>query len=152
MYDNLGIETAWKRYATILVSDAGGRLKPEAAPPSDCLQHMLRVLKVIDSQVPSLRKRQLIESFKAGQRTGMYVGIRSQTADYPLADPLAADPDVAMKLAAIPTRLDTIESGLHECLINWGYVICDTGLRAHLQQDAPPGRAPYPANSISRPN
>lgn len=29
VYDNLGLETAWKRYQTILVSDGGGHYKPE---------------------------------------------------------------------------------------------------------------------------
>jgi hypothetical protein len=28
VYDNLGLETAWKRYSTILISDAGGKLAP----------------------------------------------------------------------------------------------------------------------------
>jgi NTE family protein len=30
VYDNLGLETAWKRYKTILVSDAGGGFAAEA--------------------------------------------------------------------------------------------------------------------------
>ena len=29
VYDNLGLETAWKRYETILVSDGGGQMQPE---------------------------------------------------------------------------------------------------------------------------
>jgi NTE family protein len=32
VYDNLGLETAWKRYQTILVSDAGGKLKAGGNP------------------------------------------------------------------------------------------------------------------------
>src|SRR5262249_17733450 len=32
VYDNLGLETAWKRYQTILVSDAGGKTQPEEEP------------------------------------------------------------------------------------------------------------------------
>ena len=28
VYDNLGLETAWKRYRTILVSDGGGQMAP----------------------------------------------------------------------------------------------------------------------------
>ena len=30
VYDNLGLETAWKRYTTILVSDGGGKMGPAA--------------------------------------------------------------------------------------------------------------------------
>ena len=29
VYDNLGLETVWKRYQTVLVSDAGGRPQPQ---------------------------------------------------------------------------------------------------------------------------
>jgi NTE family protein len=35
VYVNLGLETAWKRYQTILVSDGGGKMQPEPEPKSD---------------------------------------------------------------------------------------------------------------------
>ena len=35
VYDNLGLETAWKRYKTILVSDAGGDMAPDPDPKRD---------------------------------------------------------------------------------------------------------------------
>jgi NTE family protein len=149
VYDNLGIETAWKRNSTILVSDAGGRLAPDADPPADWGRHVVRVLKVIDSQVRALRKRQVIEAFKAGTKSGMYVGIRSHIDDYPVADPLPADTVITMGLAEIPTRLDAIDKDLQEQLINWGYVICDAGLRSHLgHQDLPHG-LPYPGSALT---
>lgn len=149
VYDNLGLETAWKRYATVLVSDAGGHLGPEPDPPSDWGRHIIRVLKVIDNQVRSLRKRQVIAAFKTKLREGMYVGIRSETADYPLQDPLPADPAVTLELAATPTRLAAIDEGLQERLINWGYAICDCGLRAHVFPETQRGSLPYPDSPIS---
>ena len=152
VYDNLGIETAWKRYTTILVSDAGGQMEPDAEPPSDWARHMLRVLKVIDNQVRSLRKSQVVESFKSQQRSGMYIGIRSHTDDYPTPSPLPADPRVTRELAAVPTRLDALEAALQERLINWGYVICDTGLRSHVLTYAPAAiDLPYPDQPLVRP-
>ena len=33
VYDNLGLETAWKRCRTLIVSDAGGRLAAEERRP-----------------------------------------------------------------------------------------------------------------------
>jgi hypothetical protein len=45
------------------------------------------VLEIIDNQVRSLRKRQVIDAFKKGERTGAYWGIRTNVADYGLADP-----------------------------------------------------------------
>ena len=149
VYDNLGLETAWKRYSRILVSDAGGLLGPNPDPPPDWPLQTVRVLKVIDNQVRSLRKRQVIESFKSNRRSGMYVGIRSHLTDYPLADRLPADVAVTMELAATPTRLDAMDAPLQERLVNWGYVICDAGLRAHVSSGAAPGHLPYPGSPIS---
>ena len=55
VYDNLGLETVWKRYDTILVSDGGGKMQPEGAPATDWARHALRILDIIDNQVRSLR-------------------------------------------------------------------------------------------------
>ncbi|MGH3331641.1 MAG: patatin-like phospholipase family protein [Nocardioidaceae bacterium] len=150
VYDNLGLETAWKRYSTILVSDAGGHMGADAEPPGDWLRHTLRVLEVIDNQVRSLRKRQVIEGFKTGARTGVYFGIRSNPLSYPLADPIPVDRKVTRQLAAVATRLDAMDDGLQEHLINWGYAICDTGLRAHVTPGRPPGRLPYPDSPLDQ--
>jgi NTE family protein len=144
VYDNLGLQTAWNESRTLLVADAGGRLSADPEPPSDWARHMARVLHVIDNQVRSLRKRQLVEAFRAGRRDGCYVGIRSQVEDYHLPDALPADPRVTSRLAATPTRLDDLPAEQQEMLINWGYVITDTGLRKHVRPDLPPGRLPYP--------
>ena len=149
VYDNLGLETAWKRYSTILVSDAGSHIEADADPSWDWVRQSVRVLKVIDNQVRSLRKRQVIDSFKNKMRQGMYVGIRSHVADYPLSDSLPADPALTLALAATPTRLDAMDETLQERLVNWGYVICDAGLRAYVLHGAAAGHLPYPENSLS---
>src|SRR5262249_9918236 len=77
VYDNLGLETVWKSYDTVLVSDGGGGFQAEGEPKRDWIQHTVRILNVIDNQVRSLRKRQVIDSFKAGARKGTYWGIRT---------------------------------------------------------------------------
>jgi NTE family protein len=51
VYDNLGIETAWKRFRTVLVSDAGGKLESDPAPKEDWAQHAIRVAGIVDNQV-----------------------------------------------------------------------------------------------------
>ena len=108
VYDNLGLETSWKRYDTILVSDGGGKIEPEQEPKDDWARHSYRVLNLIDNQVRSLRKRQLIESYQAAPtdanfRKGAYWGIRSDIADYKLANTLlgplerAYEPDASAR-------------------------------------------------------
>ena len=43
VYDNLGLETAYKRFATVLVSDAGGKMQAEEEPKHDWGRHAYRV-------------------------------------------------------------------------------------------------------------
>ncbi len=149
VYDNLGLETAWKNYQTILVSDAGLRMSADPDPGFNWVSHSKRVLEVIDNQVRSLRKRQLIHAYQAGERDGTYWGIRSQVADYGLASALPCPPGRVLELATIPTRLAPIPDELQERLINWGYAICDTAMRTWVDRGAPPPRGfPYPDRGV----
>jgi NTE family protein len=149
VYDNLGLETVWKRCRTVIVSDAGGQLTPDPRPDRDWPMHFVRVLRVIDSQVRALRKGQTIESLRRGDRDGVYLGIRSHLADYHVEDPLPAPPERTILLADVPTRLDAVEETVQERLVNWGYAICDAGLRRHLDRDAArPLGFPYPEAAV----
>ena len=47
VYDNLGLETVWKKYDTVLVSDGGGKMQPEAEPKLDWARHTYRTLNLI---------------------------------------------------------------------------------------------------------
>jgi NTE family protein len=149
VYDNLGLETAWKSCRTVLVSDAGGKMEPDPSPAKDWPRHTLRVLKVIDTQVRALRKRQVIASFKAPagdvtRRHGAYLGIRSDIGDYRLDDALPCPHRQTLELAKIPTRLGRLEPQRQQQLVNWGYAIGDAALRRHVDTGiAPPGGFPY---------
>jgi len=149
VYDNLGLETAWKRYKTILVSDGGGRMEPDPYPKKNWAGHMFRILQVIDNQVRSLRKRQLIDSFKNGSRNGTYWGIRTNIADYKLPSAMDCPFDKTIELANVKTRLKKLDSVTQERLINWGYAVCDAAIRRHVDSsfNAPQG-LPYPEVSI----
>jgi NTE family protein len=150
VYDNLGLETIWKRYQTVLVSDGGGKLQPEEEPKSDWARHAYRVLDLIDNQVRSLRKRQVIDSFRANEgdgthRKGAYWGIRTDIADYQLPDALPCPFARTMELAETPTRLKRLDDDRQERLINWGYAVCDAALRKHVEPGlARPVGFPYP--------
>jgi NTE family protein len=132
VYDNFGLETAWKRYDTVLVSDAGGQLSPESDVKSDWLRQLPRVVNVIDSQVRSLRKRQVVASFISGERKGAYWGIRSEIAKFDLPDTLDCPPANTQLLAGAATRLARLGRPTQHRLINWGYAICDAAMRKHV--------------------
>lgn len=145
VYDNLGLETAWKRYRTILVSDGGGQIGGVPRPKRDWPRQTIRVLGVIDSQVRALRKRQTIAGFRRGDRDGAYWGIRTQIADYGLDDALPCPTEKTLALARVATRLAKTEPVVQERLVNWGYAVCDAALRRHVDsQLAPPVGFPYP--------
>jgi NTE family protein len=149
VYDNLGLETAWKRYDTVLVSDAGGKTQPEAEPERDWARHVLRILDLIDNQVRSLRKRQVIEAFRRRERKGAYWGIRTRIEDYGLADALACPIERTSELANLATRLARMEPAVQERLINWGYAVCDAALRKHVDPAVQrPAGFPYPAAGV----
>jgi NTE family protein len=153
VYDNLGLETV-KRFSTLLVSDAGQKIEPEADPAHDWARHSVRVLNIVDNQVRSLRKRHLIEAYQRGDHTGTYWGIRTSYADYRLqADPLGCLRRDPAPLAAIATRLEKMPRDVQNRLMNWGYAICDAGLRAHIKPElqqqlgikiTPPTGFPFP--------
>lgn len=132
VYDNMGIETAWKRYKRILVSDAGAKTPEEEKPHTNAVQHSLRVNSLIDNQVRSLRKRQVIDSFTAKTRQGAYWSVRSDIAKYAVPGALPAPLAKALELAATPTRLAEINNPTQERLINWGYAITDAAMRKHV--------------------
>jgi NTE family protein len=150
VYDNLGLETVWKRYRTVLVSDGGGKLQAEEEPKSDWARHSYRVLNLIDSQVRALRQRQVIASFRADEgdsahREGAYWGIRTNIADYKLPDALPCPLARTTELAQTPTRLKRLDDERQERLINWGYAVCDAALRKHVDPSlAKPADFPYP--------
>jgi NTE family protein len=149
VYDNLGLETAWKSYETILVSDGGGSCNDEPDPDRDWARHSYRILSLIDNQVRSLRKRQVIDSYKQGVRKGTYWGIRTNIADYRLPDAMNCPFGETIKLANVATRLKALDATLQERIINWGYAVCDAALRKHVDPTLPaPVAFPYPAAGV----
>jgi NTE family protein len=142
VYDNLGMETVWKRYRTVLVSDGGGRFKATAKVRGNWPMQMYRVLCCIDNQVRSLRKRQLIESFEDGRRNGCYWGIATSPEAYSTL-PLPCKESVAKGLAGISTRLWSIDIEKRKALVNWGYASCAASLATNFTDSGAAPSWPY---------
>jgi len=152
VYDNLGLETIWKRYEQIFVSDGGGRLGAELEPHSDWARHALRVNGLIDSQVRALRKRQVVGSLEAGLKTGAYWSIHVDPEDpdwSPYFGP-AFTRARARELATTPTRLARLDVPYQERLMNWGYGVTSASLARFWKGTGPlPVAAlPYPAAGV----
>jgi NTE family protein len=137
VYDNLGLEPIWKRYRTIFVSDGGGQMQPEESPAHNWISHSIRVNSLIDNQVRSLRKRQVVGSLKADVRHGAYWGIRTDPTEYGAAVALPCPHDKTMTLANVPTRLKSMDSVTQQRLMNWGYAVTDAALRRYYEAALP---------------
>jgi len=150
VYDNLGLETAWKDYLTIWVSDAGGMYAAEEHPHRDPVRHTLRILDLLDNQVRSLRKRQVIGSFECGIRKGAYWSIWEDIAQFKVRTPLVCPLAKTEKIAKIPTRLEGLDAEDQEKIINWGYAICDAAMRKYGGVDPrqEPTQFPYPSIGV----
>lgn len=145
VYDNMGIETAWKRCSTILVSDAGGKMHPEPSPHADWARHAVRITGVIDNQVRSLRKRQIVTAFKDGARRGAYWGMWTSPAEYTAPSKLNLPDESADELARTPTRLAAIPADLQERIINFGYGMAERAMRTYFDKSAYAATGfPYP--------
>ena len=147
VYDNLGLQTAL-HFSCILVSDAGGKMQPDPSPKHDWARHGLRMNDIIDNQVRSLRKHDLIEALKK-DKTGAYWGIRTNIGNYAAPNKLSCPQEKTLVLAATPTRLAAVPEALQDKLMNWGYAVTDAAMRTHVDQTLPtPTHFPYPNAGI----
>ena len=151
VYDNLGLETVWNRYDTILVSDAGAPFAFTAAPDTSWAKQALRAADVATAQSRALRKRALIADFEDKARQGVYWGIMTEIAAYKLADALPVPLARTQELAAMRTRLSEFNEQEQCHLINWGYAVCDAAMRTHMGAPNQPAAAwPYPQFALDK--
>jgi NTE family protein len=159
VYDNLGLETIWKRYNTVLISDGGQKLKPQPKSSGNWFGQLLRIRDIADDQTRSLRKRVTIDSFerrlellktgvdlaaesvRGSWHAGAYWGIGTDIAGYQLSDALPCPFESTLALAQIGTRLACMDEVTQQRLINWGYGACDAALRRYVDPSVstPPG-------------
>lgn len=131
VYDNLGLETAWGRYDTLLVSDAGKPFELDAGAFAFAPKQLFRVMDIGLNQALALRKRMLIREYRETDLEGAFWGIATDITDYGVHDALPVPQAKIAALSAIRTRLDRF-SEQEQCeLINWGYAVSDAALRAY---------------------
>jgi NTE family protein len=149
VYDNLGLETVFKNYKTVICSDAGADLAARAKVPGDWVLQTYRVVKTINNQVRSLRKRILLTSLVEHERHGTYWSMRTDIRKYPAPDKLPCPVNRTRELASVPTDLAAKDEFMQRRLINWGYALCDAGIRSWVEDGLPPpDDFPYPMEGV----
>jgi len=144
VYDNHGLEPIVKRYMTLLVSDGGAPFARTVDVATDPIRQLQHVFDVTDNQVRSLRRRDLINRYKAAQmanlqssqtdpyaRLGTYWGIDTDPTNLNPPNALPCTKAVVRQLAGLATRLSDLGETESKQLVNWGYAICDRCVRVH---------------------
>lgn len=142
VYDNLGLETVWKRCRTILASDAGEPFTAGGRQASDWLRQTIRVLGIIGHQARAQRRRALVASYVSRERAGAYWGIQTLVEKYLAPGTLRVPPDVTHRLSHVRTRLDRFDEREQCALVNWGYAVSDAALRSFVLDPSEPVTRP----------
>ena len=165
VYDNLGVESLWKRYRTVLISNAGKPFDYNADLPSMFptaeVRLMMRVLDITMDQVQGLRLRDVVDGYQSRERQGAYWGINTPIDDYVRASeketpPTLTPPALSVshqsleELSTLRTRLNEFEPQEQCRLLNWGYAVCDAAMRCYGGvRVAEPPKWPYSNYSLS---
>lgn len=146
VYDNMALETVWGRYDTVLVSDAGKPFELDAGVGAFAPKQILRVMDIGLNQALALRKRMLVNEYRAGHLKGAFWAINTPITDYKtIALPVSLEK--IKDLSAIRTRLDRFKEQEQCELINWGYAVSDAAVNAYAPQvkvvGAPAAKLPF---------
>ncbi len=147
VYDNLGLESVWKRCGVLIASYAGHNAAAE--PSNFTFDHLMTVVNSFLASSIDWRERMLVAMFQREmedgltERRGAYWTAGTKIANFPIHDgwkPSAAEFEAA-KLS--PTRLDGFDHDLQVTILRAGYAFADAGIRSYLMPDAaPPAGAP----------
>jgi NTE family protein len=132
VYDNLGVEPAWNRFKTMLVSDAG---RPFASAPTwrqSLLPRLKRAFDISAEQVGGVRRRWLVDEYVSGRRNGTLWMINTRLEDFPLADARGYGADA--RVPEVRTDLNAFTEGEIACLENHGYSLADAAMRSRAPQ------------------
>ena len=158
IYDNMGLESIWSRYETVLVSDAGAPFDDWSKPGMmgiSQIARLLRTLAIIDRQSRALRHRWMMRELEHRDMKGTLWRIGTDIGDYPLVSasrpgPMMPYNERAKSLARMRTRLNCFRDQEQGWLINWGYALTDAALRSRvLDAGVAVGTWPVPEHKLS---
>jgi NTE family protein len=143
VYDNLGVEPVWKRYKTLLVSDAGRPFESVLESGQAIITRLKRVADISMEQVAAVRKRWLVADFLDQKRAGAIWTLHTRLEDFELTDSCGYGPEVRKLLHRVRTDIDAFTEGEIACLENHGYSLADAALRSRAPALCPNLAAPF---------
>ncbi|MBN1419982.1 MAG: patatin-like phospholipase family protein [Planctomycetes bacterium] len=144
VYDNMGVESIWKRYRTLIISDAGGSPAMQFGPGRLWHNQLARAYALTIEQDRDLRRRVLYEAFKTGETLGTYWLISWPIDKFRAEKRLHVGARWPGRLASIRTRLNPFSEEEQRRLVNWGYALADAAVRRRVEDSGIPAAWPYP--------
>nr|WP_321358940.1 patatin-like phospholipase family protein [uncultured Hyphomonas sp.] len=146
-YDNLGLETVWKRCKTILVSNAGDPFGVKPSPAKDWLSQSRRVISMMHRNEENHRLRWLISMAQAGDRKVALWSLRGRHTDFPVKGTIGLPDKEAKLVHNQDVRLKPLTKAEARRLLQHGYSVADASLRCFL---SPAGQAPASLPELGR--
>jgi NTE family protein len=131
VYDNMGLEPAWKTHEVVLVSDGGTPFDIDARPRTWLVPRLLRSFQVVANQALAVRKRWLIAAYLRGVYRGAYWGLGTDRDEYrtPGAErPVGYTGRVLDRLRVVRTDLDRFSPAEQSVLMNHGWALAGAAL------------------------
>lgn len=147
VYDNLAVEPVWKTYRRLLVSDAGHPFESVNNCGQGIVSRLMRASDISMEQVGAVRKRWLVDEFRARRRDGAIWTLNTLLDDFPLSEKYGYGVDARKSIQKVRTDLDAFSEAEIACLENHGYSMTDAALRSYVPEICPnltsPFRWPY---------
>jgi NTE family protein len=151
VYDNMGLEPAWKTHAVVLVSDGGTPFEIQAKTRTWLVPRLQRSFQVVANQALAVRKRWLVSAYLRGVYRGAYWGLGTDPGEYrvPGAErPVGYSGRVLDRLRVVRTDLDRFSPLEQAVLMNHGWALAGAALGRwgpDLATQVSPAAPPEPA-------
>ena len=147
VYDNLGVQPAWSRHPTLLVSDGGAPF--EYAPGSTPKKRLSRYVAIASNQGLSVRWQWLLTRFRTGETQGTAWRIGSHCGSYRNVCVRGYSRHFARDaIARIRTDMDGFSPEEIGVLENHGYLMAEAAVQMHmaswLAASTPAASLPFP--------
>jgi NTE family protein len=139
LYDQFGVQFAWKRYPWILISDGAGLRREKPQPDANFMAwtaQLVRLAEATNDELRDVRRDQVLDLFRTAQRQGAYWSLQMPTLQVPI--------ERTAELAEIPARFAGLTEDIQERLINLGYAACSAAIENQVSNASLESTFPYP--------
>lgn len=146
VYDNLGLETVWKRCGVIIGSYAGFNMRSK--PGNFDFGHLYPMVMSMTAAGVDWRERILVDLFQhiladgLPERRGVYWTADTAMEKFAKHDGWKPSKAALDRARDTPTRLQALDRDQQRTVIEAGYAFADAGVRTRLLPDAPPPDGP----------